>query len=539
MNKSNNNHRLKILSAFCITALIPSVSFSAKLSLEERLEMMESELRQNKEDLKATKLELKRYKNIVDSRFNSPVIDNNTTLSANTIPAPAPTPTTTDKGAPKTDGSTSAKDVSLSDISKYVRNNIGFEYSGYFRTGWSSGNRGAPTSYAIGSLGRYGQENGAWFDLQLSQKVYDKDNKTAKAVVVFDGNVDQQYSAGWFDSTSDNLLQFSDIYLTTKGFLPFAPEADFWIGKHSLSYYEIQMLDWSSHRTDSGSGVGIENWQLGPGKLDLSLTRNDVKAHAVNYQTSSDVQQVNANSISVRYKGIPLSKQSSLEVFTRYISTNKTNDNHQNENSGNYYSVKDAWFTGGIYRYTFEDGGFDELSLQGATNSVASSFALLSDANPFFSYNDEYYGEHTNGKAFRLISQGENYLSSDIIMAHAVVYGQGNDIYDYNTGAHTDFQSIRTVIRPAYIWDTYNQTGVEIGWFNQRNKINSNSYHESGYKATLYHALKVDTSILMSRPEIRFYGTWLRVKDNEISSFEFADSKKDQFTLGIQTEVWW
>ncbi|KAA0648090.1 maltoporin, partial [Escherichia coli] len=41
----------------------------------------------------------------------------------------------------------------------------------------------------------------------------------------------------------------------------------------------------------------------------------------------------------------------------------------------------------------------------------------------------------------------------------------------------------RAVVRPAYIWDQYNQTGVELGYFTQQNKdANSNKFNESGYK---------------------------------------------------------
>lgn len=53
-------------------------------------------------------------------------------------------------------------------------------------------------------------------------------------------------------------------------------------------------------------------------------------------------------------------------------------------------------------------------------------------------------------------------------------------------------------------------------------------------KATLFHTLKVDTSMLTSRPEIRFYGSWLRILEYELDQFTFPDSKKDQYTLGIQ-----
>lgn len=81
------------------------------------------------------------------------------------------------------------------------------------------------------------------------------------------------------------------------------------VGKHNLPVYEIQMLDWKSHRTNSGSGIGIENWQLGPGKLNVSLTRQDLNAHAVDYDASGNSQQVNTNGIDLRYKEIAVGKR--------------------------------------------------------------------------------------------------------------------------------------------------------------------------------------------------------------------------------------
>ncbi|WP_181942681.1 carbohydrate porin, partial [Klebsiella pneumoniae] len=88
---------------------------------------------------------------------------------------------------------------------------IGFSYNGYFRSGWGTANHGSPKEYAIGSLGRFGNEYTSWFDLQLKQKVYDLDGKTAHAVVMLDGNVGEQYSNAVFDKNSESNLQFSDI----------------------------------------------------------------------------------------------------------------------------------------------------------------------------------------------------------------------------------------------------------------------------------------------------------------------------------------
>ncbi|WP_179714491.1 carbohydrate porin, partial [Escherichia coli] len=45
--------------------------------------------------------------------------------------------------------------------------------------------------------------------------------------------------------------------------------------------------------------------------------------------------------------------------------------------------------------------------------------------------------------------------------------------------------------------------------------------------------------ILGSRPEIRFYGTYINILDNELSNFKFNENSKDEFMAGIQAEVWW
>ncbi|OSN02465.1 MULTISPECIES: carbohydrate porin [Enterobacterales] len=511
------NINIPVLCSVTLSAcylLVANTLYAAPLTLEERVALLENKLSSNMKELDATKAQLKKYESLM------PPLE---VISAN----PA-TPEKVD----------SASSMTLADISKYVKDDIGFNYSGYFRSGYAVGNRGSAKSYAIGSLGRFGQENSSWYDLEFSQRVYRDGNKTAKAVVMLDGNVDGQYSAGWFDSTSDNLLQFSDIYLTTRGFLPFAPEADFWVGKHTLPKFEIQMLDFKYHKSDSAAGIGLENWQLGPGKVNVALVREDLDAHAVD-SSVSQTQQINTNTLDARYTAIPLWDRATLDLFGRYSAANKTDLNKHNENNGTYYSVKDAWHAGARLTQNWQNGGFTYVTAQMANNSIASGMGLVTDSSALYGYNGQYYGEHTNGTAWRLLSEGENYLLPNVIMAHALVYAAGNDIYDYYTGAHTDFNSVRAVVRPAYIWDTFNQTGVELGWFDQRNKAGGETYHESGLKTTLFHTFKVGTSMLTSRPEIRFFATYLKTFDNEITQFTFNDDKKDQFTVGAQAEVWW
>lgn len=543
-----NSSKLKVsLLAFSVfAALSPLNVMAAKLTVEQRLELLEAELSSYKNKVAELQQNIKDNEKKTQTATNiapqSPVadnIDNENSEKTNAVVKPEVKATqqvaviNTDGNKPKVES------VTMKDISKFVKEDIGFSYEGYFRSGWGTSNHGSTQTYAAGSLGRFGNEMSGWFDLTMNQRVYNQDGKTANAVVTYDGNVGEQYNDAWFgdDKGNENILQFSDIFLTTKGFLPFAREADFWVGKHKLPEYEIQMLDWKSLTTDVAAAVGIQNWDLGVGQLDASLSRNDVDVYSRDFNNTT---QMNTNSIDLRYRNIPLWQDGSLSLMGKYAFANKTDDQKKNESNDSYFEMKDTWMATGIVRQALDRDGFNEFTLQVANNSYASSFSNFSGASNSMAQGRYYYGDHSNGIAWRLISQGEMYLADRIIMANALVWSHGEDVYSYESGAHSDFNSFRAVIRPAWIWDTWNQTGVELAWFAQKNTTQQGQdLKESAYKTTLYHALKVGPSLLGSRPEIRFYGTYINILDNELSQFKFNDDSKNEFMAGVQAEVWW
>lgn len=543
-----NSSKLKVsLLAFSVfAALSPLNVMAAKLTVEQRLELLEAELSSYKNKVAELQKNIKDNEKKTQTATNiapqSPVadnIENENSEKTNAVVKPEVKATqqvaviNTDGNKPKVES------VTMKDISKFVKEDIGFSYEGYFRSGWGTSNHGSTQTYAAGSLGRFGNEMSGWFDLTMNQRVYNQDGKTANAVVTYDGNVGEQYNDAWFgdDKGNENILQFSDIFLTTKGFLPFAREADFWVGKHKLPEYEIQMLDWKSLTTDVAAAVGIQNWDLGVGQLDASLSRNDVDVYSRDFNNTT---QMNTNSIDLRYRNIPLWQDGSLSLMGKYAFANKTDDQKKNESNDSYFEMKDTWMATGIVRQALDRDGFNEFTLQVANNSYASSFSNFSGASNSMAQGRYYYGDHSNGIAWRLISQGEMYLADRIIMANALVWSHGEDVYSYESGAHSDFNSFRAVIRPAWIWDTWNQTGVELAWFAQKNTTQQGQdLKESAYKTTLYHALKVGPSLLGSRPEIRFYGTYINILDNELSQFKFNDDSKNEFMAGVQAEVWW
>lgn len=542
-----NSSKLKVsLLAFSVfAALSPLNVMAAKLTVEQRLELLEAELSNYKNKVAELQQNIKDNEKKSQTATNiapqSPVadnIENENSEKTNAVVKPEVKATqqvaviNTEGNKPKVES------VTMKDISKFVKEDIGFSYEGYFRSGWGTSNHGSTQTYAAGSLGRFGNEMSGWFDLTMNQRVYNQDGKTANAVVTYDGNVGEQYNDAWFgDSDNENILQFSDIFLTTKGFLPFAREADFWVGKHKLPEYEIQMLDWKSLTTDVAAAVGIQNWNLGVGQLDASLSRNDVDVYSRDFNNTT---QMNTNSVDLRYRNIPLWQDGSLSLMGKYAFANKTDEQKKNESNNSYFELKDTWMATGIVRQALDRDGFNEFTLQVANNSYASSFSNFSGASNSMAQGRYYYGDHSNGIAWRLISQGEMYLADRIIMANALVWSHGEDVYSYESGAHSDFNSLRAVIRPAWIWDTWNQTGVELAWFAQKNTTHQGQdLKESAYKTTLYHALKVGPSLLGSRPEIRFYGTYINILDNELSQFKFNDDSKNEFMAGVQAEVWW
>lgn len=542
-----NSSKLKVsLLAFSVfAALSPLNVMAAKLTVEQRLELLEAELSSYKnkvaelqQNIKDNEMKSQTATNIAPQSPVADNIENENSEKTNAVVKPEVKATqqvaviNTDGNKPKVES------VTMKDISKFVKEDIGFSYEGYFRSGWGTSNHGSTQTYAAGSLGRFGNEMSGWFDLTMNQRVYNQDGKTANAVVTYDGNVGEQYNDAWFgDSDNENILQFSDIFLTTKGFLPFAREADFWVGKHKLPEYEIQMLDWKSLTTDVAAAVGIQNWNLGVGQLDASLSRNDVDVYSRDFNNTT---QMNTNSVDLRYRNIPLWQDGSLSLMGKYAFANKTDEQKKNESNNSYFELKDTWMATGIVRQALDRDGFNEFTLQVANNSYASSFSNFSGASNSMAQGRYYYGDHSNGIAWRLISQGEMYLADRIIMANALVWSHGEDVYSYESGAHSDFNSLRAVIRPAWIWDTWNQTGVELAWFAQKNTTHQGQdLKESAYKTTLYHALKVGPSLLGSRPEIRFYGTYINILDNELSQFKFNDDSKNEFMAGVQAEVWW
>ncbi|XAW90367.1 carbohydrate porin [Vibrio sp. CDRSL-10 TSBA] len=125
-------------------------------------------------------------------------------------------------------------DSSLPTFTDQVPVNSGFNFNGYFRAGWYTAEQGAPQEYAVGSLGRFGNEMTGWYDLTFKQRVYEQQGKKVEAVITLDGNTG--LNKGFeMEGQDDNYFHFLDLYIRTKGFIPALPESELWVGRHAIT----------------------------------------------------------------------------------------------------------------------------------------------------------------------------------------------------------------------------------------------------------------------------------------------------------------
>ncbi|WP_333563122.1 maltoporin [Aeromonas sp. QDB59] len=434
------------------------------------------------------------------------------------------------------------------------------DFHGYFRSGVGVSGDGDMVKYNVNKVGRLGNENDTYGEVQLGQEVFNKDGKTFYVDSMFamtsNGSNDWEGTGTVcnFDAkqcNGDSEFALRQFNVQAKGLLGFAPEATLWAGKRFYQRHDIHISDFY-YWNISGPGAGIEGIQAGPGKISFAWVRNDRSSgdvfgtysvtgketikkpvldangnptgqyveETVNKYTKNE--DLNVNTLDLRYAGIPLWQDGSLEVGAMYALVNETDAQKELKNN----NMKDgvmltAELTQGIF------GGFNKTVLQYGTEGYSKTMAFYGDGS--------WYGAEAKDGAdgFRIINWGVIPMGNSWEMGHQLVYGVGNDMWDGND----KYETMSAVIRPMYKWDDFNKTIFEGGYFQDKNKSTSGNTDKDGaYKLTLAQAWSAGSSF-WARPEIRVFATYLEnTEDN--NAFE-GNTSKDTYQVGVQAEAWW
>lgn len=412
------------------------------------------------------------------------------------------------------------------------------DFHGYFRSGVGVSGDGDMVKYNVNKVGRLGNENDTYGEVQLGQEVFNKDGKTfyVDSMVAMTSNGSNDWEGTCNDAGygndglchdgeqgSDAKFALRQFNVQAKGVLGFAPEATLWAGKRFYQRHDIHISDFY-YWNISGAGAGIEGIQAGPGKLSLAWVRND--------RTSDfgEVRDLNVNTLDVRYAGIPLWQGGSLEVGADYAIANPTEE--QKKDGLNYKNAQDGLM---LTTELTQDvmGGFNKTVLQYGTEGYSKTMAFYGDGS--------WYGAEAKDGAdgYRFINQGVIPMGNSWEMGHQLVYGVGNEMWD----GHDKTETLSAVVRPMYKWDDFHKTIFEGGVFKDKTSYTNGtaSDKDGGYKLTLAQAWSAGSSF-WARPEIRVFASYLADteadKNGSKNSFESGTSK-DTYQVGVQAEAWW
>ena len=413
------------------------------------------------------------------------------------------------------------------------------DFHGYGRSGIGMSDDGDLQCMSVQLVGRLGNECSTYFEVDLQQELYNKDGKEFRVEVMWatETNQDNDWEpigdggGGLLDfdgdgstdadtESSDGTFALRQFNITAKGVLGFAPEATLWAGKRFYQRHDIHHIDYY-YWDISGPGAGVENIEMGAGKLSLAWTRSDRKGDngEFDYRDSEDptydegLDDINGNIFDIRYAGIPIGS-SNLEVGAMYYMPNPTDAQDKllaNDDGG---VILTAELTSSLM------GGFNKFVFQYGTEGYAHA---LRYAGAGSWYSLENTGQ--DGEAFRIMDHGVVNLSSSLEVGYAAYYIS----YDRD-----DFGDAHTIMhvsaRPVFKWDDINSTILEVGYFD----ADDDAWGEDdGFKVTLAQAWAAGSSY-WARPVIRVFASHIST-----DSDSFRGGEDSVVNFGVQAEAWW
>lgn len=424
------------------------------------------------------------------------------------------------------------------------------DFHGYMRSGVGISQDGSMQTYAKNKVGRLGNEADTYSEVQLGQEVYNKGGKSFYVDSMF-----AMTSNGSNDWESTSSSQVCDSTATAKnGVCAKSEDAEFalrqfnvqakglfggnevtWAGKRYYQRHDVHIADFY-YWNISGAGAGVEAIQAGPGQLSFAWVRNDRTAKDLEmsqYDLIKDGQgntsvvlrnPMNINTLDVRYAGVPLWSNATLEVGADYAIVNPTDsqkaldDKYKNAKNG---VMLTAELTQGLL------GGFNKTVFQYGTEGYSKNFAFQGDGS--------WYGAEAKKGAdgFRLINHGVVSLGDSWDLSHQLVYGVGNEMW----GGLDKWETYSFVVRPVYKWNDIMKTAFEYGYGkDKQSNLDGSSASNSGQKFTVAQTFAAGKGF-WARPELRIFASYVKVSDQGTP----FNSGKDDNTMnyGVQAEAWW
>ncbi|MGN0916102.1 MAG: carbohydrate porin [Succinivibrio sp.] len=442
-------------------------------------------------------------------------------------------------------------------------------FGGYMRSGVASEHI---TNNFGKAAGRLGAESDTYGEIFLGTDVAKVDDTVwsinTMLAVSHDG-----YQGDWVSLGDCGALR--QFYGSVKGIIDSDLDASVWVGKRFYRREDIHITDKYYHDV-SGNGAGLENLSVGPGKLSVAWLRNDDSLdYKENYNDTlykvvgGKPSKVALHFFDVEYD-FPVWDGANMEIRNTYLLPKKDSDN--------------SW-------YKAETKGTNNLMIElsqgfsaGWNKTVLQyQYGPQAGMNVFgfqrWGAGDGQTGLADSAWGFNLMNFGEIHFTENFGMFHVIAghYAGGRDGRAYyenglltavEQSSFKERKAFQLVVRPYYKLTKMTRLLLEAGFYTESttewsmkkvgdlNFVDTPTKNSQAKKVTVAYALTPDAGNFWSRPEIRFYATYLKggneqgtlgqygaanytVQSATDANYSYKHQKNNQFLFGAQVEAWW
>ena len=339
------------------------------------------------------------------------------------------------------------------------------DFHGYFRAGVGVSRDGGQIGWNISDVGRLGNEADTYSEVELGSTVWKQGDLSFYVDAMFamysDGGQDVEavqsglngYN-GDVEEDSTTRVQtgfaFRQFNLQIKGLLPNDKDAVVWAGKRFYQRHDVHIID-QKYVNVSGSGAGLENLSVGPGKLSVAWFRQDRADNAIahNYLDTDPTGTTkahfrNVNILDLRYAGSYWDGGWLEFISSTYFPNKGKSGGIQNYNQTDNGTAEQ--FTVDIVQGW--DGGYNKTVLQYANGALAPATWQMNGS--WYAANSDFKSDN----AYDIINTGSiRFGNSNFRMEHVVQFGylDGNAVWDYWGATKTkSAKQFKAVIRPSY-----------------------------------------------------------------------------------------
>ncbi|HBH7063902.1 TPA: maltoporin [Enterobacter cloacae] len=409
------------------------------------------------------------------------------------------------------------------------------DFKGYARSGigWTGSGGEQQCFQATGAQSKYrlGNECETYAELKLGQEVWKEGDKS----FYFDTNV--AYSVSQQNDWESTSPAFREANVQGKNLIEWLPGSTIWAGKRFYQRHDVHMIDFY-YWDISGPGAGIENIDLGFGKLSLAATRSSESGGSATFaDRDANGDRIYDNVVpndvfDVRLAGLETNPGGTLELGVDYGHTNIPDDYYLQPGAS-----KDGWLFTAEHTQSMMKG-FNKFVLQYGTDSMTSNGKGIPQGGSV----------DNDGSMWRVLDHGAITLADRWDLMYVGMYQ--NIDRDNNNG--TEWWTVG--VRPMFKWTPIMSTLLEVGYDNVKSQKTDEK--NSQYKITLAQQWQAGDSI-WSRPAIRVFATYAKwdekwgyannsdtgytsgVAYSDTSAKTFSRGDNDEWTFGAQMEIWW